>query len=122
MTLRLVHPAPGGNGDRTPPPRRPKRVSLTLTPEEDQHLRAFLSTLRTQFGSWPCVAEVTGLARNHLINVATGTVHPSPGVALRAARVAGVPVESVLSGKVQLAGYCPTCGAKQTARAVGGAR
>ncbi len=63
MTLRLVHPAPGGQG--TDPPRRRKgshSPALMLTAEERQHLRTFLRNLARAFGSWPCLADAMGVA------------------------------------------------------------
>ena len=112
--LRIVHPAPRGQG--TDPPKRRKgsrSASLMLTVEERQHLRAALKNLRRRLGSWPAVAEAVG--------VDVGTLHHAAGargtrgglaLAVRAAKVARVPVEAMLSGKLADADRCPTCGVK----------
>lgn len=111
MTLRLVHPAPEGQGTRPPRGRRLSGV-LSLTHEERRNLRAALHNLRLRLGGWDVLAAI--------MEVPIGTLHSascrslkagSPGLALRAARAAGTTVEHILSGKIAPAGICPTCGA-----------
>jgi hypothetical protein len=45
-----------------------------------------------------------------LIRIAGGHLRGSPGVLLQAARVAGVPLERMLSTALNVAGTCPHCG------------
>lgn len=108
--LRLVHPPPKGQGSG---PTRARRTSaaLLLTPTERQHLGAALQNLRRAFGTWACLADAMGVPVVTLKSHGGGK-RAGVGLALRTARVAGVPVESILSGSITLAGCCPTCGAR----------
>lgn len=109
--LRLVHPPTGGNGGD--PPKRRRTLDLhTLTPTERQHLRAVLKNLRRAYGSWACLAEVMGVSQVTLERSASKKSCASPGLALRAARAAGMHVETMLSGELSSAGRCPTCGSR----------
>lgn len=105
--LRLVHPAREGQATR--PPRHPKTV-MSLTDPERRALRIALKNLRRAFGSWSCLAEVLGVSAASVEAVANGHDRGSPGLALRAARASGVPIERILSGKLAAADRCPTCG------------
>lgn len=85
-----------------------------LTPDEQGRVRAALVFLSRRFGSWEALAKV--------MNVKVGTAcysggqnsKPSAGIALRAARAAGVPLEDILSGAFPPAGACPSCGRSET--------
>jgi hypothetical protein len=105
--LRIVHPAPEGQGPRTPKGRR-RRDMHSLTRDERRHLRAALENLHRAYGTWACLAEVMGVSTNTL----TGNYEGSPGLALRAARAGGMSVEAVLSGVLSAAGRCETCGSR----------
>lgn len=104
--LRVVRPDDAGQAPR---PRR-KPSTLTLTASERARLRVLLRALRRSHGSWSCVGDVLDVNPKVLCDIAGGSRAGSPGVLLRAARAAGMPVEQVLSGKPTLAGRCPTCG------------
>jgi hypothetical protein len=53
---------------------------------------------------------VMGVSVSTLIRIAGGHLRGSPGVLLAAARVAGVPVERIISTTLSVANTCPTCG------------
>ena len=105
--LRLVHPAPEGQGSRTSKRRRRRDVH-SLTHDEKRHLRAALQNLRRAYGTWACLADVMGVSLHALTSHASG----SPGLALRAARAGGMSVEAVLTGALSSAGRCETCGSR----------
>jgi hypothetical protein len=102
-------------------PNGPARLTPDLTEDEQAHVRCALQALRRRHGSWAAVAAAMGVRGNLLVNVATSR-KPSVGVALRAARVAGVAVEDVLAGKWPKPGSCPLCGRPDTVLALPGAR
>ena len=104
--LRLVHPAPAGQGTGTP--KRRRRSALSLTPDERRHLAAALHNLRRAFGTWACLADAMGM-REELVKKG-GAQRGSPALALAAARTAGVSVEAILGGTLSAAGRCATCG------------
>jgi hypothetical protein len=105
--LRIVRPNDAGQEKRPPKNSKPCR---SLTDAERKQLRVLLRNLHRHFGSWPCLAEAMGVRWRALSSIASGKRRGSPGILLRAARIAGLPVERVLSGKLDLAGRCPTCG------------
>ena len=123
--LRLVHPAPAGQGLRAPKGRR-FSPCFSLTPDERRHLRTALHNLRRAFGTWDCLADAMGVKIN-AISRASREKNPmgSPALALRVARVGGMSMEAVLSGSLSSAGRCESCGSRighgVTARVAGGA-
>ncbi len=85
----------------------------TLSLDEEAHVRRALIVLHAQHGEWTDLALVMNVHAENLLRLATSEKHhPTAGLALRAARIAGVPVEDVLSGEwpKPLPGPCPTCG------------
>jgi hypothetical protein len=123
--LRLVHPAREGQEGGDPPRRRRRRTCNSLTRDERRHLAVALHNLRRAYGSWDCLAEVMGVEAGALCDAGSPRSKASPGLALRAARAAGMSVEAILGGKISAAGRCETCGARVGARperAAGGAR
>ena len=92
-------------------PRRPNstRSSFDLTIEEQANVRAALHVLRVRFGGWGPLA-VAMQARERTIRSVGAKQVLSAGIALRAARIAGVPMEDVLSGRWPKKGTCPHCG------------
>jgi hypothetical protein len=122
--LRLVHPAPAGQGPVTPKGRH--SAALRLTEPERRHLAIALQNLRLGFGTWACLADAMGV-REEMLKKA-GVPHNnkggSPALALVVARIAGTSVEAILSGTLSAAGRCHACGHRLghgTARAAGGA-
>ena len=107
--LRIVHPRPPGQGSRPPKGRR-RPVCVSLTAEEARHLRVALRNLRRAYGSWECLAQVMDMAPGTL----QGALYqpPGPGLALRAARAAGMHVETLLTGQLSAAGRCNACGSR----------
>jgi hypothetical protein len=91
--------------------RRPKAVhGPDLTQAEQGNARAALRVLKRRAGSWPELATLVGLR----VGTAQSALKPngsvSAGVALRIARAAGVPLETVLSGAWPAPNACPHCG------------
>lgn len=83
----------------------------TLSHDEQAHVRVALLTLHARHGSWETVARIMNVHEENLLRLATSARHPpSAGIALRAARLAGVPVEDVLSGAFPGRKACPACG------------
>jgi len=126
--LRIVHPARGGQGTDPPVRRKGARsAALSLTPDEVRHVRAALHNARRAFGSWACLADAMRV-REHLLVMSASTAPscmiPSGALAIRLARVTGVSVEAILTGALNAAGRCPTCGHKagDGRAAAGGAR
>jgi len=93
-------------------PRDPSKTrrSSDLTPEEQANAKAALRVLRARVGGARQLAEA--LSANHatLLAALSRRGKPSAGLALRAARLAGVPLEDVLSGAWPAPGSCPHCG------------
>lgn len=96
--LRLVHPAPEGQG--TVSPTRRKRVNapaLSLTAEETRHLRAALRNAVRAFGGFPALAQALSLPVTSLYRF-TSPKRTLPGTfAVRLAKVLGISVESILT-------------------------
>lgn len=105
--LRIVRPNDAGQVPRPPKNAKP---CLTLTEEEAARLRVVPRNLRRHFGTWACLAEVMGVGVSTLIKIAGGRLRGSPGVLLQAARVAGMPVERIVSTALSVVNTCPTCG------------
>jgi hypothetical protein len=95
--------------------RRPrKHVAFELSPEEQANVKRALKAIRAQVGGWRPLAQrlrcsVEAVRKPAGNGIRSNSV-PSPGLALRAAQVAGVPVEDILSGAWPRECSCPTCG------------
>jgi len=113
--LTLVHPRRGGQGGDPPKRRGTRSPALSLTDTEAMRLRAALRNLRALHGSWPKLAAAMGVKPELLHSIIGGRSHPSPAVALLAARAAGSTVESILVPGPVDAGKCPRCGAPKGA-------
>jgi hypothetical protein len=109
--LRLVHPAPAGQGTDPPGARRRRRhaAALSLSAEEIQHLRATIRNTARAYGSLGCLAAVIGVPASTLT---PRRKRPSPGLALAVARAAGMSVEAVLGGALSSLGRCSACGSR----------
>jgi hypothetical protein len=90
---------------------RPSRVG-DLTFEERENVRRALKFLRSKLGSGPKLARALDVHPTMLKKMIPPQARckPQAGLALRAARLAGVPVEDVLSGAWPPEGACPHCG------------
>jgi len=85
------------------------RRSSDLTPEEQANVRKAIHVLRRRLGGYKALASALRVNLRTLI-AQGGKRAPSAAVAIRAARLAGVPVDNVLSGAWPKAGACPHCG------------
>lgn len=85
------------------------RRSSDLTPAERENLRAALRFLRVRLGGCAKLAEAMRANVQTLQSATRPRRSLGAGLALRAARVAGVPVEDVLSGAWP-GERCPHCG------------
>lgn len=82
-----------------------------LSPLEEAHVRRALRVLKRRYGGWQPLCEALRMRLKSLERMVSGRDRPvAPGVAIRVARLAGVPVDDVLSGAFPRAGACPTCG------------
>ena len=106
--LKLVHPAPMGQGIR--PPKGRRSPALRLTDAEAMRLRAALRNLRGLYGTWTRLAEAMGVKPTLLHHINGGRKHPSPAVALLAARAARSTVERILEAGPVSADRCAHCG------------
>lgn len=72
-----------------------------LTPDEQDHVRRAIGHLYLWFGTWQALAAAMGIAPAtlKLVMLKTRRRRPSAGYALRAAKVAKVRVETILSGR-----------------------
>jgi transcriptional regulator with XRE-family HTH domain len=90
---------------------RPKaRWGPDLSPEEVAHVKAALAFLRIRHGSLRALAGAMGVKVATVSYAACKKGGVSAGLALRAARAAGVPVEEMLAGRYPPPGVCPHCG------------
>lgn len=104
--LRLVPPHVEGQESR-PSFRR------ILTKQESSRVRVVMRTLRHGHGGWDVIAQMTGYTVKTLQCAAYHSNRPvSASLALQIAKIAGVPLEHLMSGKPREVGACPTCGRK----------
>lgn len=94
---------------RKPNIARARLASDRLSPEEAANVRRALLFLRTRHGGGPKLAEAMGVGLFALQRAYWPKGKPGAGLALRAAKLAGVPVEAILSGAWP-GGACPHCG------------
>jgi hypothetical protein len=90
-------------------PRASDRLDR-LTPEEETHVRAAMNVLRIRYGGMDGVAKAMGASKLAVQTAMSKGRRPGAGLALKAAKLAGVPVEDVLSGAFPKAGSCLMCG------------
>lgn len=81
-------------------PAKATHQSSDLTPDEQENVRKALRLLFACFGGWVPLATAMGL-NAYTVRAATGRARRpiTSGLALRAAKVARVRVESILAGK-----------------------
>ena len=90
-------------------PANVTRRATDLNPEEQAGVRKALQVLRRRLGTWGGLAKALRVKTRTLQSYGTKRV-PSAAVAIRAARLAGIPVEDLLNGKWPVEGACPHCG------------
>jgi hypothetical protein len=91
-------------------PRRERARLGSLTTDEQNNVRAVMGVLHVRFGSWRAVAEALGTSVKWIEKLMRVVGEPPAGLAIHAARLAGVPVDDVLSGAFPKPGSCPMCG------------
>lgn len=85
------------------------RRPCELTTEEQENVRAALRVLKLRCGSLKALASAIRYSHITVRNM-LGRQAISAGVAVAVARLAGVLVDDVLSGKFPPVGTCPYCG------------
>ena len=106
--VRLVHPAPAGNG--TPSPKRRKGArspSLVFTLEETRLVRATLENVARAYGGFDVLASAMGVPVKSLY-AAHRQRRPSGILAIRLATAAGTTVEAMLSGRLEVVARAPS--------------
>ena len=87
--------------------------STDLTPEEHASVRhAPRGVLRLRLRGWEPLAKALRVNVHTLATQGQAKGRPSAAVAIRAARLAGVAVDDVLTGRWPVAGACPHCGGR----------
>jgi hypothetical protein len=89
-------------------PASETRRASDLTPEEQANVRTALAFLRVRSGGWAKLAAAMRVNVTTLSNAPRRAV--SAGLALQAARVAGVALEAILRGEWPAKGLCAHCG------------
>ncbi len=95
---------------RRPKVPRPDGMTPDLTDEERANIRRAFRTLRFRFGTYEEIAKALGTSVQSVTRACGARARPTVALAFRAARVLGVPVEDIISGRWPAAGACPTCG------------
>ena len=93
-----------------PRPATETRRASDLTPEEQANVKRALLVLRQRLGSLAELAVALRANRDTLKWYGSRRGRPTAGIALRAARLAGVAVEELLAGRWPVEGACPRCG------------
>src|SRR5580704_17771311 len=90
---------------------RPRaRRGPDLSPEEADRVRVALAFLAKRFGTWKAMTDAMDLKLDTVRHAVKKRGGVTAGVALRAARAAGVPLEDILAGRWPKPGACPHCG------------
>jgi hypothetical protein len=70
-----------------------------LTPAEEGHVRIALRYFRREYGGWKALAKMLRVQLDTVQKVNAGGRNVTGTMAVRVARIAGVPVEALLAGK-----------------------
>jgi len=105
---RLHDPGPAGQGTDPsalpdPPEPRTRSTALRLTDEEAHAVRIAIRKVAAVRGGYVALAVRLGIPKSTLYYAGRPVGRPSPGLAIRLAAIAGVPVEVLLGGKVVVA-------------------
>ena len=98
----FTHPGTAGQGSDPPEPRT-RCTALRLTKAEAQAVRIAIRKIAAAKGGYVALAVKIGIPTSTLYHAVRPTGTPSPGLAIRLAAVAKVPVEVLLGGKVAVA-------------------
>lgn len=90
--------------------RRQRDPLDRLNQEQRDGVRRAIATLSGRYGSLTKLAKAMGVHSTTVIRSARVTGKPSAGLAVKLAKLAGVPVDDVLSGAFPKPGSCPVCG------------
>jgi hypothetical protein len=94
--------------------KRPSKAELNrLTPQEEERVRAAMLVLRVRFRTWIRVAVELKTDRTTVTRVMCIRRRATPAFAMRVARLLGVPLGDVLSGRFPRPGQCPMCGTRR---------
>jgi hypothetical protein len=94
-------PDPGIAGQETDPSEpRTRSTALRLTDAEVRAVRIAIRKIAAARGGYIALAVRLGIPQSTLYHAVRPNGRPSPGLAIRLAAVAGVPVEVLLGGKV----------------------
>jgi len=85
------------------PEPRTRSSALRLTPDEAHAVKVAIHKIAKARGGYIALAVKIGIPTSTLYHAARPGSRPSPGLAIRLAAVAGVPVEVLLGGKVVIA-------------------
>lgn len=88
-----------------------------LTDQEQANVRAAMRFLAIRCGGWKILAAALGLSKHTVRHVQKGEKGVSARMALRVARLASVPVDSLLDGDFPSPGSCPYWGHHPAPRA-----
>ena len=75
-----------------------------LSPKEASNVKAAARFLHARMGDWRAVAKALHVSKATCIRA------PSPILAFRLARLVGVPIDDLLTGKYPPPGVCAHCG------------
>jgi hypothetical protein len=105
---RLHDPGIAGQGTDPsalpdPPEPRSRCSALRLTAEETHAVRIAIRKIAAARGGYVALAVKIGIPTSTLYHAVRPGSRPSPGLAIRLAAVAKVPVEVLLGGKVAVA-------------------
>jgi len=81
-----------------------------LTPEEQSNVKSALRVLRVRLGGLEPLSKELKCCSRTVKWAYSKKRRPSAGLAARAARLANVPIDDVLSGAFPKPGTCPHCG------------
>ena len=81
-----------------------------LSAKEQRAVRTALRFLRLRVGAWAPLAKALRCEPDTIHKVAAGRRGVTPALALRVARLAGVPMEELLAGQWLSPRTCPHCG------------
>jgi DNA-binding phage protein len=95
---------------RREPTKRARLAPDRLSPEESANVRKAVRFLRTRIGGAAQLAEELGVGRKLIEKACSKNGKPGAGLAIRAARLAGVSVDALLRGEYPPEGVCAHCG------------
>lgn len=85
------------------------RCTSSLTPEEQAHVRVAMRSLRHRYAGNAGLAKAMGVSSSTVAH-AIGKRRVTADLAIRAARLARVPIGDILKGAWPKPGACPMCG------------